>query len=62
MPDETRDEDPTRLLATRARLIAEDDTHVVFAVRISKQLIKDNLLLLTSAMEAALDQPERCTS
>jgi hypothetical protein len=51
--------DPTGLLMSDARLIAEDETHVVVSIRIPKQKLYDNLALLNSAMTSSLDRTPR---
>jgi hypothetical protein len=51
--------DPTGLLMSDARLIAEDETHVVVSIRIPKQKPYDNLALLNSAMVSSLDRAPR---
>ncbi|MBT1515906.1 hypothetical protein KIP88_36200 [Bradyrhizobium sp. SRL28] len=54
--------DPTGLLKTDARLIAEDETHVVVSIRIPKKTLYENLPLLNSAMLASLDREPRRSS
>jgi hypothetical protein len=51
--------DPTGLLKSDARLIAEDETHVVISIRIPKQKLYENLPLLNSAMMSSLDRTPR---
>ena len=51
--------DPTGLLKSDARLIAEDETHVVVSIRIPKQKLYENLALLNSAMTSSLDRTPR---
>ena len=53
--------DTTKLLHTPARIIAEDDDHIVFALRIEKKLVHSNIALLQAVMEAALDTSHRVT-
>jgi hypothetical protein len=40
--------DPRGYLDTPARIIAEDDTHVVIAVRVKKNWFAENLQLLSA--------------
>jgi hypothetical protein len=47
------------LLKSDARLIAEDESHVVVSIRIPKKLLYENLPLLNSAMLASLDREPR---
>ena len=54
--------DPTGLLKSDARLIAEDETHVVVSIRIPKKILYDNLPLLNSTMLASLDRKPRRSS
>jgi hypothetical protein len=54
--------DPTGLLKTDARLIAEDESHVVVSIRIPKKILYENLPLLNSAMMASLDREPRRSS
>lgn len=44
------------LLLTDARMIAEDESHVVLSIRVPKQTIADNVPLIRSALDAALDR------
>ncbi|MGY3392976.1 hypothetical protein ACVWW6_005567 [Bradyrhizobium sp. USDA 3311] len=50
------------LLFTDARMIAEDDTHVVLSIRVPKKYITDNMPLIRSALDAALDRGPRLTT
>jgi hypothetical protein len=40
--------DPRAYLDTPARIIAEDDTHVVIAMRVKKEWLAENLPLLAA--------------
>jgi hypothetical protein len=51
--------DPSGLLKTDARLIAEDETHVVVSIHIPKKILYENLPLLKSAILASLDREPR---
>lgn len=44
------------LLLTDARMIAEDENHVVVSIRVPKQTIADNIPLIRSALDASLDR------
>jgi hypothetical protein len=45
--------DPRGYLETPARIIAENDTHIVIAVRIEKKLIGENLPFLAAMADLA---------
>jgi hypothetical protein len=47
------DNDPRGYLLTPARIIAENDTHVVIAVRIEKKLISEQLPFLAALADLA---------
>lgn len=47
------------LLATDGRIVDEDDTHAVIALRIPKSLIERNLPLLSALAELTTRRPAR---
>lgn len=49
--------DPASLLATPARLIAENDQHVVIAIRIPKSWIGANLSFLAALVDSVIGKP-----
>jgi hypothetical protein len=57
---ETRD--PHGYLQTEARIIAEDSTHAVIAVRVEKSFFARNLLLLAALAELMPCQEEEPTT
>lgn len=53
-------DDPFAYLETEARLIAENETHAVLALRIDKALIARNMLLLSALLDLCLQYPAKC--
>ena len=51
--------DARSLLTTSARLVVEDDTHIVVSLRIPKRTVHENLNFFRDAMLASLDKAER---
>jgi hypothetical protein len=54
------DDDPRAYLETEARLIAENETHAVLAVRIDKAMIRRNMLLLSALLDLCIDTRAKC--
>lgn len=48
--------DPTSLLQTSARFIAENDQYVVLAIRLEKKMLHENARTLLAAIDIAADQ------
>lgn len=51
----SEDCDPRSYLGTEARIIAEDETHVVIAHRVEKAAIARNLPLLAALLDAVTE-------